>query len=123
MTNNVFKKSLVIGIIVLFIGASIIPMIGAFVANDKNEYSSMDNIENLDRDGWCDSDWSYSKKITINHDMVAGDLQNFPVLISDISSDYINHAQSDGDDFVFKSEDSTKKYNMRLNIMIVHLVS
>ncbi|MCK4365059.1 MAG: DUF2341 domain-containing protein [Thermoplasmatales archaeon] len=60
---------------------------------------------------WWDYDWNYSKQITINHGMVDADLSNFPILIHNTSSDYINHAQSDGDDFVFVSFDNSTKYN------------
>ena len=120
MRDIFVRKGLVTVIIVLFVGASIAPIAGLtsekhFSTDDKvnsevnNRYSL---IEQSGRsEDWWDNDWSYSKKITINHDMVAGDLQNFPILISDISSDYINHAQPDGDDFVFVSADNTTKYN------------
>jgi len=60
---------------------------------------------------WWDSNWYYRKKITIDHNMVTADLENFPVLIHNISSDFTNHAQPDGDDFIFESEDSTTLYN------------
>ena len=80
--KNIFKNGLVLGIIVLFIGTSIVPMIGAFV--NKNEYISNNPVEKLDRSSWWDTDWSYSKKITINHYFVAGDLQNFPIFVHDI---------------------------------------
>ena len=43
--------------------------------------------------------------------MVDADLSNFPVLIHDTSLDYKNHAQSDGDDFVFVSSDNSTQYN------------
>lgn len=33
-------------------------------------------------DEWCDCDWEYRKKITIDHNQVAGDETDFPVLIS-----------------------------------------
>ncbi|MCJ7571398.1 MAG: DUF2341 domain-containing protein [Candidatus Thermoplasmatota archaeon] len=73
---------------------------------------SNENVKaNVDSSLWWNPDWTYSKKITINHNLVAENLQNFPVLIHDISFDYINHAQSDGDDFVFVSADNTTKYN------------
>jgi len=60
---------------------------------------------------WWDEDWQYSKKITIDHTKVDDDLTNFPILIQNTSSDFISHAQSDGDDFVFVSGDNTTVYN------------
>ena len=46
-------------------------------------------------------DWSYRKKITIDHSQVTGDLSGFPVLVSIIDSDLRDKAQSDGDDVLF----------------------
>jgi len=59
---------------------------------------------------WYNNDWYYSKKITIDHTKVAGDLTNFPVLISRTDTDF-KKAQSDGDDFIFASADNATKYN------------
>jgi len=57
------------------------------------------------------SGWGYCKKLTVDHTLVDSDLVNFPVLFSNISSDFISHAQVDGDDFLFISSDYTIKYN------------
>jgi hypothetical protein len=48
-----------------------------------------------------DEGWSYRKKITIDHDLVDGDLFDFPVLVSVVDDDLENKAQSDGDDILF----------------------
>jgi len=48
-----------------------------------------------------DDGWNFRKKITVNHSMVAGDLSDFPVLISLIDSDLASKAQVDGDDVLF----------------------
>ena len=45
--------------------------------------------------------WKYRKKITIDHKQVAGNLVNFPVLVSTIDTDLRNKAQIDGDDILF----------------------
>ena len=42
---------------------------------------------------WWDANWSYRKKITVDHDMVDVDLENFPVLFHNISLDFVSHAQ------------------------------
>ena len=60
---------------------------------------------------WWDTSWKYRKEITIDHDMVDADLNNFPILFHNTSSNFSNHAQSDGDDFSFISSDGTTKYN------------
>jgi hypothetical protein len=52
-------------------------------------------------DNWWSSDWHYRTQITIDHTKVEGDLINFPLLVSHISSDFSDNAQPDGDDFVF----------------------
>jgi len=48
-----------------------------------------------------DEGWQYRKQITINHTKVAGDLTDFPVLISTIDTDLRDKAQDDGDDILF----------------------
>ena len=49
--------------------------------------------------------WQYRKKITIDHNMVAGDLSDFPVLVSLVDSDLADKAQFDGDDILFMDDD------------------
>jgi hypothetical protein len=51
-----------------------------------------------------DEGWQYRKKITINHTQVAGDLTNFPVLVSTIDTDLRDKAQTDGDDILFMDD-------------------
>ena len=48
-----------------------------------------------------DEGWQYRKKITIDHTKVAGDLTNFPVLVSATDTDLRDRAQADGDDILF----------------------
>lgn len=62
-------------------------------------------------DDWWNTNWGYRKEITINHDMVATDLENFPILFNSTSTNFSDHAQNDGDDFVFISSDGTIQYN------------
>jgi len=66
---------------------------------------------NFSGENWWDINWSYCKKITIDHTKVDADLVNFPVVMSYTSSDFANHAQPDGDDFVFVDATNTTKYN------------
>lgn len=51
-----------------------------------------------------DEGWMYRKMITIDHNLVDGDLVDFPVLISVVDSDLKNKAQSDGDDILFMDD-------------------
>jgi hypothetical protein len=45
--------------------------------------------------------WMYRKMITVNHESVAGNLIDFPVLISTTDDDLRDKAQDDGDDILF----------------------
>ncbi len=58
--------------------------------------------------GWWDDSWSYRKAIVINHSYVTGDLENFPVLISLTDTSLGSHAQVDGDDIIFISDNGQK---------------
>jgi hypothetical protein len=69
------------------------------------------NIVNASDEDWWNTEWEYRKEITIDHDMVESTLENFPILFHHISSNFTDHAQSDGDDFVFVSTDGFVQYN------------
>src|SRR3989339_271770 len=56
---------------------------------------------------WWNDSWLYRKDLTINHAQVAGDLVDFPVLVSRTDSDFVGKAQDDGGDFVFTLNDGT----------------
>ncbi len=60
-----------------------------------------------------DGGWQYRKKITIDHTLIAGDLSNFPVLVSTVDSDLGDKAQDDGDDILFMDGDgvATRLYH------------
>jgi len=61
---------------------------------------------------WWDCNWSYCKKITIDHTKVESDQTNYPVLIRrDSDSDLAAHAQSDGDDIAFVDQYNTTQYS------------
>ncbi len=64
-----------------------------------------------DATNWWDSDWSYRKLVTIDHDQVAGNLVNFPVLINITDSNLGDEAQSTGNDIAFISySDNSTQY-------------
>ena len=59
---------------------------------------------------WYNPSWVYRIKITIDHTKVAGNLTNFPWLVSIASNASLaSHAQSDGDDILFTGSDSVTK--------------
>ena len=64
---------------------------------------------------WYDADWSCRKKITIDHDRVEADLNNFPVLVNLPSdSGLATGAQDDGDDILFTKSDGLTKLSHEL---------
>jgi len=100
MVNNVFKKSLVIGIIILFVGAIVVPNISSVSDQLKNKNTSIGTTSfNPFKEGW-----KYRTSITINHNKVAGDLTDFPVLISIVYAGLRDKAQIDGDDILFMDD-------------------
>jgi hypothetical protein len=66
---------------------------------------------------WYNTDWQYRKHLRIDSSRVAGDLNNFPVLISTIDADWIEDsqgtpghvAQTDGGDILFTASDGSTK--------------
>lgn len=53
------------------------------------------------------NEWHYYKLITINHEKVEADLNNFPVLLSIQDIDLRDKAQPDGDDIAFSNQNGT----------------
>ena len=91
--KNLLKKMLVMGIILFLITTIFLPAISSENIKLINETKSLDSSTN--------GIWLYRFKIKINHNKVAGDLVNFPVLISFESDHLGKKAQLDGDDIVF----------------------
>jgi hypothetical protein len=64
---------------------------------------------------WWDCNWSYCKKITIDHTKVQAGQTDFPVLLSESSdADLATYAQNDGDDIVFVDEWNVTQYQHEL---------
>jgi hypothetical protein len=100
MQNNLVRKGLVLGIVVLFVGLIIIPSIGSSNVSIKLKNTSKQaTLFNPFLKGWL-----CRKKITIDHNQVAGDLNDFPVLINIVNSDLAAKAQDDGDDIIFMDD-------------------
>jgi len=60
---------------------------------------------------WWDSNWSYVKRIVVNHTRVLSDLVDFPVLVSEASDpDLAAHAQDGGGDIVFVDSLNLTRY-------------
>ncbi|MCX6666611.1 MAG: DUF2341 domain-containing protein, partial [Euryarchaeota archaeon] len=119
-----YRKWFVLIIAFLFVGTNVL----SFTGHSGMQKESMDTALSfeipidrvsqpeiqkslLDSEPWWNTNWTYRKNITIDHIKVSGDLQNFPVLMNNISSDFTQHAQPDGDDFVFVDSTNTVLYN------------
>ncbi len=57
---------------------------------------------------WWNDSWNYRKAITINGSKIAGNLENFPMLVSLTDADLGTHAQADADDIIFISANGEK---------------
>ena len=57
---------------------------------------------------WWDANWTYRKKITINHTKIDSDLTDFPVLVKLTSANFdFSKANANGNDLRFTSDDGT----------------
>ncbi len=82
----------------------------AGVLNNVDTSSSSGNVKLSVRSDWYNADWSYRKRITIDHTKVGANLADFPVLVSLASdADLASDAQDDGDDILFTSSNGTAK--------------
>jgi hypothetical protein len=65
---------------------------------------------------WYDSSWLYRQKVTIDHTLVAEDLADFPVLITDavVQMSLFTHARSDGADIISTAADETTRLKREL---------
>ena len=61
--------------------------------------------------GWYGSGYTYRVQITIDHTKVENHLVNFTMLFNYTSTGFKNHAQADGDDFVFCLNSTGAKLN------------
>jgi hypothetical protein len=57
---------------------------------------------------WWNTTWQYRKTITINHNMISADLNNFPLLIDMKDNDLTYKAQANGGDIVFTDNNGLK---------------
>lgn len=97
MRKYMLRKAFVLGIIILLVIAGVVPIIGSVRTSLKQNYAPT----KLTSFNPFEEGWFYRKQITINHELVDGDLSNFPVLVNIIDPDLAIKAQSDGDDILF----------------------
>lgn len=63
---------------------------------------------------WWNGSWLYSKKVIIDHTQVAGNLYNYPMLFTNKSTDFKDHALASGYDFRFVNEDNTTRFHYEM---------
>ncbi len=87
---------------------TIIPylVVSSPLALNATGISSLDNVTLWYRfstlnSTWWNPSWTYRKILTIDHNQVSGNLENFPLLVNITDSDLSTKAQSDGDDIAF----------------------
>jgi hypothetical protein len=100
MKKNKLSKTLIIGIVVLFVGAVLVPNISS-VSNQSNLKDTSNGRASFNPflEGW-----KHRKMVPVNHEMVAGHLTDFPVLVSYTDADLLEKAQIDGDDILFMDD-------------------
>lgn len=98
MKNNyIFRKALVLGVLFLFFGAVVLTGVSG-INNNLTNNTKVKRI--LSFDPFIEG-WEFRKQITINHDYVESDLDDFPVFINTDDDDLLGKVQSDADDILF----------------------
>jgi hypothetical protein len=100
MRNKILNKTLVLGIVILFVGAVVIPSISS--ASNQSQQKDA-NSGRASFNPFLEG-WKYRKSVPVKHEMVAGPLNYFPVLVSYTDVDLLEKAQIDGDDIIFMDD-------------------
>ena len=110
MKNNSSKCFIAIVCIAMFILSTYAIAQTTFDSNLKTDMRINNPKSNTIKPlgDWWDLDWMYRKEITIDHNKVPSDLEDFPVLIDIVDSDLATKAQPDGDDIVFTDDNEMK---------------
>jgi hypothetical protein len=100
MKKNMLSKTLVLGIVILFVGAVVVPSISSV----SNQSQIKDTLSDRASFNPFLQGWKYRKMVPVNHEMVADHLTDFPVLVSYTDADLRDKAQIDGDDILFMDD-------------------
>ncbi len=98
MQKSLVRKGFVLGIFSLLFCATVIQGTNLMTSTAISETF---NSDNKNSEIWWNYNWSFCKTVIIDCTKVKDDLYDFPVLIHNISSDFIDHAQHNGNDFAF----------------------
>ena len=85
-------------VLAIFVTIALIVVLGSIFIFKDNKVEA----------AWWNDSWNYRKAITINSDQVAGDLVDFPMLVSLTDTSLGTHAQEDGDDIIFIDSEGKK---------------
>jgi hypothetical protein len=83
--------------------------------NNQNSPSTFYSVANIDV-AWYNTSWLKRTKITVDNTKVAGDLTDFPVLITEanMESSFFDNCESDGADIVLTEDDGETKLKREL---------
>ncbi len=113
MKKSIWRKGIVLVIVVLFIGASVISS-NVSMRENKNVHSIVNQNEKSIIQAWWDYDWNCRRNITINHNYIDTPLSNFPVLV--VINSTIGAKCDDGNSIRFLSTDNTIEYNYEIEL-------
>jgi len=85
-------------------------------ASFNNQNQTDDFITFGEQSGFDNTQFDYWKVITINHDYIDEDLSDFPVLVHESNTKFINNVQSDGDDFAFSNLANDTQYDHEIEL-------
>jgi len=98
MRKSLVRKGLVLGIIILFIGASITTSIGS-LEKEHNKQLLPNQSKSFNGASRWDYNWTYYRIITIDHSYIDTSLSNFPVLV--VIDSTVGSKCDDGDSIRF----------------------
>jgi hypothetical protein len=107
-------------LVALSIGVAVLLLLGgiqtSFLYGTQFLYSKSEyNFSVAATSAWWDCNWSYAKKITIDHTKVQADETNFPVLLYEATdADLAAYAQENGNDIVFVDRWNVTQYHHEL---------
>ena len=96
----VFVKAVVFAIVALFFVSSFL----VSVSSESDLFAGDMRSTSL----WWNADWLYRRSVTVNHEMVEGNLSDFPVLVEMMLD--VSKVQSGGEDVLFVADDGITRF-------------
>jgi len=116
MDRDKTKKIIAFGLTFILVLMMLIPSINSKFDNRSHIGSKKNNLIrnplSFKNKEWWNESWLYRKNITIDHNKVDDNLNNFTMLISlNADTNLADHAQQDGDDIVFTDSYGNKLHH------------